>query len=169
VADNRPPHELIPGSPVDVGTQFFALTHSLKRIVNARYRAAGMSMARLQVLHTLVSEGAVRIGELSEHLDVAARTMTSTVEGLARDGLVVRTTDPTDGRAVLVALTRRGEAVFEKAAELRNEVFEEVFAALADDERARFLAMLRTLAEESGIPCPDIATASAAAPAPRAN
>ena len=141
---------------MDVGTQFFALTHSLKRIVNARYRAAGMSMARLQVLHVLVTEGAVRIGELSEHLDVAARTMTSTVDGLARDGLVVRTTDPTDGRAVLVALTRRGEAVFEQAAELRNEVFDEVFAVLDDGERARFIAMLRTLADEAGIPCPGL-------------
>ncbi len=154
MTDNRPPHELIPGSPVDVGIQFFALTHSLKRIVNARYRQAGMSMARLQVLHTLMTDGAVRIGELSEHLDVAARTMTSTVEGLARDGLVVRTTDPSDGRAVLVALTRRGEAVFAKASEIRNAVFDEVFAALDPDERAQFLAMLRALADRAGIPCP---------------
>lgn len=154
LADNRPPHETIPGSSVDVGTQFFALAHSLKRLVNAGYRHAGMSMARLQVLHTLAESGPTRIGELSEHLDVAARTMTSTVDGLARDGLVERTADPRDGRAVLVSMTDRGAAVFAEATEIRNRYFEEIFALLDPADREAFAIVLRKLAGAAGRPPP---------------
>jgi DNA-binding MarR family transcriptional regulator len=154
VGDNRPPQDLIPGSAVDVGSQFFALAHSLKRRINAGYRSAGMSMARLQVLHALAESGPTRIGELSEHLDVAARTMTSTVEGLARDGLVERTPDPTDGRAVLVAVTPRGEASFAEAIGIRNEMFDEVFARLDPGERDQLAALLRRLAGVAGLPYP---------------
>jgi DNA-binding MarR family transcriptional regulator len=154
LADNRPPHEVIPGSPVEVGTEFFALAHSLKRLVNARYRRAGLSMARVQVLHALSEHGTIRIGELSEQLDVAARTMTSTVEGLARDGLVERTPDPTDGRAVLVAMTPRGEASFAEAIGIRNEMFDEVFARLDPGERDQLAALLRRLAGVAGLPYP---------------
>jgi DNA-binding MarR family transcriptional regulator len=137
---------------VDVGTQFFALSHSLKRRINAGYRRAGMSMARLQVLHTLAESGPTRIGELSEHLDVAARTMTSTVDGLARDGLVERAPDPSDGRAVLVAMTDRGAEVFAEAVEIRNRSFDEIFALLDPADRDGFAILLRKLAEAAGLP-----------------
>lgn len=154
MADNPPPHELIPGSPTDVGTQFFSLAHSLKRRINTGYRRAGMSMARLQVLHVLAEYGAIRIGELSEHLDVAARTMTSTVDGLARDGLVERTPDPDDGRAVLVTMTDKGARVFAEATEIRNEYFDEIFALLDPADRDAFAVMLRKLADAAGLPPP---------------
>jgi DNA-binding MarR family transcriptional regulator len=155
VGDNRPPQDLIPGSAVDVGSQFFALAHSLKRRINAGYRSAGMSMARLQVLHALAESGPTRIGELSEHLDVAARTMTSTVEGLVRDGLVERAPDPNDGRAVLVSMTDRGGEVFAAATEIRNRYFEEIFALLDPADRDGFVILLRKLADAGGLPRPE--------------
>ncbi len=155
MGDNRPPQDLIPGSAVDVGSQFFALAHSLKRRINAGYRSAGMSMARLQVLHALAESGPTRIGELSEHLDVAARTMTSTVEGLVRDGLVERAPDPNDGRAVLVSMTDRGGEVFAAATEIRNRYFEEIFALLDPADRDGFVILLRKLADAGGLPRPE--------------
>lgn len=154
MADNRPPHEQIPGSPVEVGTQFFSLAHSLKRLINTGYRGAGMSMARLQVLHVLAEGGPIRIGELSEHLDVAARTMTSTVDGLARDGLVERRRDPRDRRAVLVAMTDRGAEVFAEATQIRNRYFDEIFALLDPADREELAIMLRKLADAAGLPPP---------------
>lgn len=130
----------------DLATAFFALAHAIKRTANARYQGAGLSVARVMVLHELVDRGPTRIGCLSTRLNVAARTMTSTVEGLARDGLVERRADPADGRAVIVRLTDRGRAVYEQGVEVRNAVVSEVFAALDDDERARLGDMLARLA-----------------------
>jgi DNA-binding MarR family transcriptional regulator len=134
---------------VAVATEFFALAHSLKRTINARCQAAGLSYARIQVLHVLVDQGTTRIGDISDHLDVAARTMTSTVDGMVRDGLVTRRTDPSDGRAVLVDMTPAGQATFDRAIALRDAVLAEVFASLGPDDRDRLLGLVRALAGET--------------------
>jgi DNA-binding MarR family transcriptional regulator len=149
MGDNRPPGESPGRDCVDVATEFFALAHSLKRMVNARCRAAGLSYARVQVLHVLDEWGTTRIGDISDHLDVAARTMTSTVDGMVRDGLVARRTDPEDGRAVLVEMTPGGRAVFDRVLAIRNTVLAEVFASLGSDDRERLLGLVRALASET--------------------
>ena len=48
-------------------------------------------------------------GELAEHERVSAPSMTRTVNGLVDRGLVARTSDPTDGRQVIVSLTPDGQ------------------------------------------------------------
>jgi DNA-binding MarR family transcriptional regulator len=149
MGDNRPPGEPPGRDCVDVATEFFALAHSLKRMVNARCRAAGLSYARVQVLHMLDDRGTTRIGDISDHLDVAARTMTSTVDGMVRDGLVARRTDPSDGRAVLVEVTPVGRATFDRAVAIRDAVLAEVFASLGPDDRDRLLGLVRALAGET--------------------
>jgi DNA-binding MarR family transcriptional regulator len=149
MGDNRPPCEQAGRDCVDVATEFFALAHSLKRMVNARCRAAGLSYARVQVLHVLDDRGTTRIGDISEHLDVAARTMTSTIDGMVRDGLVARRTDPRDGRAVLVEMTPPGRATFDRVIAIRDAVLAEVFASLGPDDRDRLLELVRTLAGET--------------------
>jgi DNA-binding MarR family transcriptional regulator len=155
MGDNRPPHELhesMGRDCVDVATEFFALAHSLKRMVNARCRAAGLSYARVQVLHVLDDGGTMRIGDISEHLDVAARTMTATVDGMARDGLVTRRTDPADGRAVLVEMTPAGRATFARVIAIRDAVLAEVFASLDAEDRDRLRGLVRALAGETAEP-----------------
>jgi DNA-binding MarR family transcriptional regulator len=149
MGDNRPPREQAGRDCVDVATEFFALAHGLKRMVNARCRAAGLSYARVQVLHVLDDRGTTRIGDISDHLDVAARTMTSTIDGMVRDGLVVRRTDPRDGRAVLVEVTPAGRATFDRMIAIRDAVLAEVFASLGPDDRDRLLGLVRTLAGET--------------------
>lgn len=129
----------------DLPSQFFALAHEVKRLANARYQGSGLSMARLMVLHELVDRGPTRIGSLSTCLNVAARTMTSTVDGLAREGLVERRPDPTDGRAVVVALTERGRRQYQRGVEIRNGVLAEVFDVLDEHERDRLGALLLRL------------------------
>jgi DNA-binding MarR family transcriptional regulator len=145
MADERPPGDPHDGQP-DLATAFFALAHAIKRTANARYQGAGLSVARVMVLHELIDRGPTRIGSLSTCLNVAARTMTSTVDGLTRDGLVERRSDPADGRAVIVRLTDRGRAMFEEGVEIRNAVVSEVFDALDAGERAQLGDMLHRLA-----------------------
>ena len=129
----------------DLPSVFFALAHEVKRLANARYQGSGLSMARLMVLHELVDRGPIRIGSLSTCLNVAARTMTSTVDGLVREGLVERQTDPTDGRAVVVSLTVRGRRQYERGVEVRDGVLAEVFDVLDDRERDQLASVLHRL------------------------
>lgn len=66
-----------------------------------------VSPQRAKVLARL-SQSAMRSGELAHQCLLTPPAMTELVEGLAREGLVRRDEDPTDRRAVVVALTAQG-------------------------------------------------------------
>jgi DNA-binding MarR family transcriptional regulator len=58
---------------------------------------------------------------------------------------VVRHADPTDRRALLVALTSEGEAALAVADAARARLMKQVFGALEADERATMARLLQTL------------------------
>jgi hypothetical protein len=64
-----------------------------------------MSFTTLGVLHTLAGSGPMRLSELTASERVTQPAMTQLVTRLERDGLAVRSPDPSDGRAVLVQVT----------------------------------------------------------------
>src|SRR6266508_2760815 len=100
--------------PEDLADVFFTVAHRLKRTVNARVQHHGLSMARLRVLFQLMERPTIRMGELSICVDVAPRTMTSTVEAMERDGLVRRRPDPSDRRATIVSITEAGRRSYDE-------------------------------------------------------
>ena len=57
----------------------------------------------------VLRDGSMRFNELRRSIDaISQRMLTLTLRGLERDGLVTRTNDPRDRRAVLVQLTAAG-------------------------------------------------------------
>src|SRR6478609_5949660 len=62
-----------------------------------------------QTLRHLLAWGAMRPTSLAEVLNTGASYVSKIVRRLEDDGLVRRTTDPTDRRATLVSLTPSGE------------------------------------------------------------
>jgi DNA-binding MarR family transcriptional regulator len=132
--------------PEELANAFFTVAHALKRTVNARFQHTGLSVARLRVLYTLATGGPVRMGELSQCVDVAARTMTSTVEAMERDGLVRRAPDPADGRATVVHLTDDGRDAYEEGLRVQASTVADVFEALDDAQRTALAELLDALA-----------------------
>jgi len=82
----------------------------MRRVFDDGMSACGLTLARTKVLAQLQLGGAARPSVLAVEFGVAPRTITELVDTLERDGLVVRHPDPTDRRALLVALTSEGEA-----------------------------------------------------------
>jgi DNA-binding MarR family transcriptional regulator len=121
--------------PEDLADAFFTVAHGLKRTVNAQVQHQGLSMARLRVLFQLVERSAIRMGELSACVDVAPRTMTSTVEAMERDGLVRRRPDPRDRRATIVSITDAGRRSFHEGRRQQASAIAHVFEALDLDQR----------------------------------
>jgi DNA-binding MarR family transcriptional regulator len=136
-----------PPAPEDLADTFFAVAHALKRIVNARVQPGGLSMARLRVLYQLVGGDSVRMGELSACVDVAPRTMTSTVDAMERDGLVQRRPDPTDGRATVVSITEEGVRSFHQGMRLQALAVADLFDGLDAERRTALLEILDRLGE----------------------
>jgi DNA-binding MarR family transcriptional regulator len=96
---------------------------------------SGLSMARLRVLFQLSAQDALRIGELSTCVDVAPRTMTSTVEAMERDGLVERRPDPHDRRATIVSMTDAGRRSYDEGRRQQAAAIADLFAALDVEAR----------------------------------
>jgi DNA-binding MarR family transcriptional regulator len=112
-----------------------AAIHLLRRL-RVEDEALGISAPRLSVLSVLVFVGPKRIGELARMEQVEPPTMTRLVDGLVRDGLAVRDTDPDDARAVRVRATPTGARTLRRGRARRVETLSESLAALSPTEHA---------------------------------
>ena len=80
------------------------------RDIDAR---AGLTPARFSALASLRFHGSRNIGDLAADERVRAPSMTRLARDMERDGLLVRTADPADGRGVLIEMTSKATALFD--------------------------------------------------------
>lgn len=102
--------------------------------------------SQARALRTLGHHDVLRPGELARHLRIAPRSATEVVDELERRGLVERTPDPADRRAVLVGLTAQGREVLHAWRTERRTEAERFFGAMPAEDRAELTRILRALA-----------------------
>lgn len=78
---------------------------------SAKEAANDLTLAQLSILVTLLDRGPIRMTDLAAHERVRTPTTTVAIRRLEKIGLVKRSRDPSDLRAVLVDITPRGLAV----------------------------------------------------------
>ncbi|OBK16933.1 MarR family winged helix-turn-helix transcriptional regulator [Mycobacterium asiaticum] len=86
--------------------------------------AGELTLAQLSILVTLLDQGPIRMTDLAAHERVRTPTTTVAIRRLEKIGLVKRSRDPSDLRAVLVDITPQGRSV-------HNESLANRHAALA--------------------------------------
>jgi DNA-binding MarR family transcriptional regulator len=82
--------------------------------------ASDLTLAQLSILVTLLDRGPIRMTDLAAHERVRTPTTTVAIRRLEKIGLVKRSRDPSDLRAVLVDITPRGLAVHRES--LNNRI-----------------------------------------------
>jgi DNA-binding MarR family transcriptional regulator len=118
----------------------------------ARGRAAsapathGVSLAQFHALEPLLG-GPTTVGQVADAAGIAPPTATRVLDGLVDRGLVARTPDPDDRRAVIVSLTPAGRRAASAKASEFEEVRKRVAAALGAHEQRQAADLLRRLAE----------------------
>ncbi len=127
----------------------FSATHAIKYtgrlcMEDADPTLRGISFPRARLLMVMddARDGRIRMGDLAAALGVTARNVTTIVDGLERDGLLVRKPDPSDRRAILIELTPVGKDHIARVHALQREVAERFFTALDPAERADLLRLL---------------------------
>lgn len=122
-----------------------------------------LTLAQLSILITLLDRGPIRMTELAAHERVRTPTTTVAIRRLEKIGLVKRTRDPSDLRAVLVDITPRGLAVHRESLANRRAVLAAMLTRLSEaelDTLTQALAPLERLAacesECTGEPPPGI-------------
>ena len=118
--------------------------------------AAGLNPTQAQALAILAGRATgLRAKEIAAHLGVSPPSVADTLAALERKGLVARTPDPADARAVRVRLTDEGERVGRALAQAGSQVAA-ALAGLSPDQQADLLLaqirIIRSLQRARAIP-----------------
>jgi DNA-binding MarR family transcriptional regulator len=113
-----------------------AALHLLRRLAQED-RMTGISAPRLSALSVLVFGGPRTIGALATIEGVTAPTMTRLVAAMVADGLVERSSDPTDRRVVRVQASEAGCAILLAGRDRRVATLAAMVAPLTTKERRR--------------------------------
>src|SRR6201982_3997893 len=97
--------------------------------------AAGeLTLAQLSILVTLLDQGPIRMTDLAAHERVRTPTTTVAIRRLEKVGLVKRSRDPSDLRAVLVDITPRGRAVHAESLAKRHAALAAMLSQLPESD-----------------------------------
>jgi DNA-binding MarR family transcriptional regulator len=117
----------------------------ISREMTRQVPGGDMSPTQVAVLGTIVRIGPVGVGELAD-LEGLNPTMLSRMAGkLEAAGLVVRTPDPSDGRAVVVSATRAGRALHERLRKRRSALLAERLERIPEGQAEQLVKALPAL------------------------
>jgi DNA-binding MarR family transcriptional regulator len=105
------------------------------RLARGERGGSAVSAPRLAALAVLASGGESSLAELAAAAGVKAPTMSRIVEGLVRDGLATRESDPANRRKVRIAATEEGRRRLESGREQRVRALGARLRRLADSEQ----------------------------------
>ena len=126
-----------------------AAIHLLRRLRREDTKS-GLSAPRLSALSVVVFGGPITLGDLATAEQVRPPTMTRLVTALEEDGLVVRETDPDDGRLTRIRATSKGRTLLFQGRARRVAALTAQVRALAAADRSaleRALPILQGLIE----------------------
>jgi DNA-binding MarR family transcriptional regulator len=116
--------------------------------LNPLFEHFGLQAGEFDVLATLRRSGApyaLTATALYEATMISSGGMTGRIDRLEKAGLIARRAHPTDRRAALVALTRRGRAQIDEAVEAHVENEHAILAALTRNEQKHLDRLLAKL------------------------
>lgn len=129
---------------------------ALRRASRTELEPFGLTPSQSRALgvidrHSRHAERPPRLGDIAGRLDIAPRSVTEVVDALEKRGLVRRSPDPTDRRAVTIALTDEGTALRRKVGLVRAKKGDEFFGHLTEDQRETLTELLQqALAPHAG-------------------
>jgi DNA-binding MarR family transcriptional regulator len=119
--------------------------------------AGDLTLAQLSILVTLLDRGPMRMTDLAAHERVRTPTTTVAIRRLEKIGLVKRSRDPSDLRAVLVDITPRGRAVHGEGLARRRAALAAMLSQLPESDLetlTKALAPLERLASGEPVASP---------------
>src|SRR6476620_2683913 len=131
---------------VETEAQGEALAAELQRVLSKLFsvlrrgdvkgstEAGDLTLAQLSILLTLLDQGPIRMTDLAAHERVRTPTTTVAIRRLEKLGLVKRSRDPSDLRAVLVEVTPRGLVQHREALAARRAALAAMLGKLTEDD-----------------------------------
>lgn len=121
------------------------VARTLRRRWAAAYAPLGLTPHQARALRVTGEHDGLRLSGIADALRISPRSATEVVDALEKAELVTRKPDPTDRRAVLVAVTALGERTLGALAAARTAEADEFFARLTVAERTALRDILGKL------------------------
>ena len=98
--------------------------------------------AQVVYLDFLAKHPDCRLSQLTDALQYSSASVSAMMSTLSTKGLVRKTQEPFDGRAVLLSLTEKGRRVVFEIEEFRNQRVEMILKGLDEEEKRTLLGLI---------------------------
>lgn len=142
MASPRPPSELEDLIPVRIAR----MSEIFQRIAAIAFTPFGLRVTDLRILNALHGEETISVAEISRRARVDKAWISRLVRELEDKGLVARSPDPADSRAMLVSLTDAGRKLQDEILPIARD---HEIQALGGIDRAALVAMLDQIERSS--------------------
>lgn len=120
----------------------------------------GITAAQCHALLEIGKHGKITLVDLSGTLGLDTSTLSRTIDGMVKAGMVERQTNSGDRRFVNIVLTNQGKMVFEKINYTFDRYFTEIFAAIPAEKQSQIIESIDLLAKALADPninrcCPE--------------
>jgi DNA-binding MarR family transcriptional regulator len=109
-------------------------------------KETGLTAPQLLVLQSVANASRAKPSDVAKQVHLSQATITSIVDRLVRDGLVVRQRSDQDRRSLEIVLTKEGETRLANAPELLQQGFLATFDGLADWEKSQLVSSMQRIA-----------------------
>lgn len=134
-----------PAAPgTTLSADLLSVVARINRLANQRVRL-GLPFAQARLLAAIEDQGVARISDLAALDHCSQPTMTTQVRRLEVAGLVSRTTDPADARAVLISITPLGIDTLSKVRADRGAVIDPYLEGLDSTDRQTLTDAVRVM------------------------
>jgi DNA-binding MarR family transcriptional regulator len=121
------------------------ISRKLNKVTKESIASYGLTTSQFFMLIALYEENGILISKLAEKVALDRATLTGLVDRLERDGLVKRTNDPNDRRAIKVYLTDKAEELRHDLLEIYHKNNSMFLSILSPKERQTFEAVVEKL------------------------
>lgn len=140
------------GAALELADRLHSAAIHLLRRLRREDKASGLPAPQLSALSVIVFRGPLTLRALADAEQVRPPTMTRVVTSLEQAGLVKRSPDRSDARALSIGATARGRRMLQQGRLRRVEALAQELDTLSAAERAALLQGLNVLERVVGAP-----------------
>ncbi|GGP08380.1 MarR family winged helix-turn-helix transcriptional regulator [Oceanobacillus neutriphilus] len=132
-------------------TSFFELIHNTE-LFNDKVMTLFMkkfnkniNISQIVFLWKLHEKGSEQLSVMAKEIGYTPGAITGITSKLVKDGYIERKSQENDRRVILIAITEKGKALLNEAQQQGQNVFNEVYAVLSEEEISQLLRIQKKL------------------------
>jgi len=133
--------------------ELWKASRKMRTLFDARVRAEGLTLPRARALILLAKKDCLNQTELAEALEIEGPTLVPLLDGLERQGLIVRKPVDGDRRAKQVALTAAGQELASHVNGLVKDFRSDVLKDVSEDDLKAAIRVFHAMARNMEAAC----------------